>query len=226
MRTRLRYYVLMHNLEHFDIADKMNLHRYTEEQGRGFDILESTKTRTVSKFIERKTLQEENLLPDGTIESLTRTVYSIFEFELFEIKPSLSIVRILNSPLSLKTFVNSFAEIFEGFSISKILFDPSDMYKYISSHKNVARYEVPRVLASQIPYSEKAVAAIDLRSSANALTDLKKVHEKGSFKLDKLFMKIRLDGTNCELEVSTSGAITCNSRLINLIDDLVVESRK
>lgn len=84
---------------------------------------------------------------------------------------------------------------------------------------NVA--EVPRVKASQIPCTDKAIASIDLRSTSNALTDLDSAHEKKSYRLDKLFLILRLNGVNCSAEISTSGAIQCAKQFLPLMDDMI-----
>lgn len=220
---RIRYLYLSTDSTVSKIISSLQKLHYSDEQGYGFNIDELASNECTGSFIQRQIVEEQVVLPSGDIEVNNRTIVSSFAFKLWGIDEKKLVVKVLNSPQSLKHFINALDKNDARLSISRISFDAVDTYRWLVKLPNVSRHSVTRVLATQVPFSKKSVASIDLKTEQNALEELKVKYDLDLVKISKLYLNLRYAGMNESICISSSGSISLTTGLVESLDKLVQE---
>ncbi len=218
---RIRYLYLSTDATVTEILSSLQTLTYSDERGYGFNIDELARNECTGSYIQRQVIEEQIVLPNGDIEANNRTIISSFAFKLWGINKKNLIVKVLNSPQSLKHFINALDKNDARLSVSRITFDTVDTYQWFVKLPNVSRHSVTRVLATQVPFSQKSVASIDLKAEHNALDELKAKHDLDLVKISKLYLTLRYAGENESICISSSGSISLTTGLTESLDKFV-----
>lgn len=224
MKTkRQRWYRIQHRASFIAIIEKIKSLPYSEEHPIGFEIVETSQSRLIARYIEQQLVSSVIRHPFGEIEETTTIKYTIFYFEIIRILKELSIIKVLNPPVSLKGFVKKLVDICtDGFSISRIHFELDKVYMDIVSNPSIDRYSVKKLSVSSIPFSKKTIARLNLRSSGNAYEELRRKYKSEQYKLDKIYLEARVNGTSESIEISYSGSVICTLGFEDLVEKYVI----
>lgn len=183
---------------------------YSESLGVGFEVYEITKKSVFAFFIERTVVVDSIEHPSGEVEEMERVSYTKFFFDISYIGRGTGLCRIENAPRSLKSFVRLLAEVSgKGFSIDKLVYDTESLFLDVVSGREITRYVTEKLSVSSISFSESSAAKIQLISKGDAYQDLIEKYPKGSYKLDRIRVVARLEGSTEAFELTSSGAAYC-----------------
>ena len=87
---------------------------YSDDINIGFDVLEIQPKRLLARYIERQDIIEELRHPFGGIEKVNSIKYIIFQFEVIPLKKDIYLLKVINPPQSLKSFVKTLSGLFLG----------------------------------------------------------------------------------------------------------------
>nr|WP_156886279.1 hypothetical protein [Pseudomonas alcaliphila] len=206
------------------VASALERHIYSTDINPGFELLEIKHEFVRGRYIERQESLESIKDPFGAIESLPITKYIFFDFSVTPIKPGLSLIKISAPPASIKNFTTLLSTAFKfSASLKKLSFNLQKVYDEVSSNTKVARLSVSKVIASNVPIENEALAKIEVTSSKDALQDLYKAFDTSKARLERLTMSLRLNLETEHLELSSSGAIYCSKGAEELLMPLISE---
>ena len=210
------------NLSFNTIVERLNNFPYGEDNPIGFDVTEIQEEKVLVRYIERQNITEELRDPFGAIEKITTIKYVVFHFEVVSFDKYGFLLKIKNSPVSLKGFVKTFSNLFQSeFFISKIQISVEDIYTYLVTSNLVGRFSVKKLMVSSIPFGEKTVATINLKSSDNAYKEFKKKYTDNNYKYETISLILRFESEWETIEISSSGSIVCTSGLDTLVENYI-----
>lgn len=226
IQNRQKWFNIKCNLTFDSLIKKLNSFPYKEDNQIGFDVLEIQPKMVFARYIECQNITEELHHPFGGIEMVSSIKYVIFQFETIPLNKHSFLIKIINPPISLKGFVKALSILFQDdFSISKVRIDVEDCFSSLIKSNSVGRYSVVKLLVSSIPFGEKTVAAISLKSTDNAYKEFKKRHTDNKYKLEKISMMLRLNAEWERIEISSSGLIVCTSSLNHLVEKYIEDNQ-
>jgi hypothetical protein len=195
---------------------------FSAEQNPGFELVEVKPDFFSGRFIERFEVMESANDPFGLMDDILTVRYVYFDFSVVQIKPGISLVKIVRPPASIKSFISLLSLAF-GFSVvvKKVSFDLWGVYDSISSLKNVDRFSVPKAVASQIPISSSATAKVEITAAVDAVSDLKKTYGAAGIRLERFVMSARIAFSDEYLELSSAGSIYCTEGIGPILTSLI-----
>lgn len=221
-QNRQTWFNVEGNLTFGLLIEKLNGFPYKEDNQIGFDVLEIQPKKIFARYIECQKITEELHHPFGEIETVSSIKYVIFHFETTPLNKNSFLIKVINPPISLKGFVNALSALFQGdFSISKVRIDVEDFFSYLIKSNTGGRYSVEKLLVTSIPFGEKTVAAISLKSNDNAYKEFKNRHTDNKYKIEKISIMLRLNAEWERIEISSSGLIICTSGLNFLVEKYI-----
>ena len=221
--TKLRWYKIEFNSSFNKIIESINRKSFNNENPIGFELIERSKSRVTARYIERQDISEKVQHPFGGVEEISSIKYIIFVFEIMYVDRGMAIIKILTPPKSLTRFVKLLVGICgQGFSISRIVFEIEEFYSAIINSRSVERFSVHKLCVSSLPFSPNTRAKFELVSSDNAYEELKKKYKHGQFKLDKIYLKARINGEFETIEISASGSALCSKGFDSLIENYII----
>jgi hypothetical protein len=222
IQSRQKWFNIEGNLTFASLIDKLNSFPYKEDNQIGFDVLEIQTKRIFARYIECQKITEELHHPFGEIETVSSIKYVIFHFETIPLEKHSFLIKVVNPPVSLKGFVKALSILFQGdFSISKVRIDVEDFFNYLIKSNSGGRHSVEKLLVSSIPFGEKTVAAISLKSTDNAYKEFKKRHTGDKYKIEKISIMLRFNAEWESIKISSSGLIICTSNLNYLVEKYI-----
>lgn len=225
--SRQRYYKMFFNSSFTVFTNKLREYAYNDDTSIGFDLIDISKNHLNSRYIEKQNITEEIIHPYGDVEKTTFVRYIIFNFQIILAAKGVALIRIINPPSSLKSFVSKLSETYQnGFFISKIQFEVENIYLGIISNSNIDRFLVTKLEASSIPFGKKTTASIKLNSTDNAYDELISKYKKQQYILDKMAMNARINGEEESIEITSSGLVTCTNGFESIIEKHILETIK
>jgi hypothetical protein len=206
---RQRWLRIQHKSSLNKITKNLKTHSYSEENKSGFDLIEISERTIKARFIEEKQISETIILPFGETETVTSIKYIIFPFVFIQLSLKLGLLKLINPPASLKSFIKKIEIVCEDdFSISKIKFELADLIEFLTKNESIDRHTINKLKVGAIPYSKTTIASLKLQSTSNAYEEFLKLHKHDSYKLEKITMTARISGQSEIITVSSTGAIS------------------
>ena len=222
IQSRQKWFNIEGNISFTSLIERFNSFPYKEDKQIGFDVLEIQPKKIFARYIECQKITEELHHPFGGIETVSSIKYVIFQFETIPLNKHNFLIKVINPPISLKGFVKALSILFQGdFFMSKIRIDVEDFFSYLIKSNSVGRYTVEKLLVSSIPFGEKTVAAISLKSTDNAYKEFKKRHIDNQYKIEKISIMLRFNAEWQRIKISSFGLIICTSSLNNLVEKYI-----
>jgi len=179
---------------------------YSEAIGAGFTKYESIYNGISATFNKKSLILEPVSDPFGEVLEFERVIFDQISFSIQTLSNKVCLLTFYNPPKSIKSFIDYLSHADElSISYGNILVDLNSFMRIIRENFGVKIFGIPKVKVSNLPVTEKTMACLELRSSSDALHDLKKFVEDNHFKLDK----IKAGGFYHEKKISfelTSGA--------------------
>ena len=220
---KLRWYVLRSDLTISMIADGLRNTPYVENDLSGFEVDVFRDDFVESIFVEKKVVSINIENPFGENESFQSISYVQVKFRISRIDRELSLLTLSNPPRSLKAFFSKLSAIFGGkVFVDSLRFDILKFYKYFVDEKTVERYQVSRVSANSIPFTEKSFARIEVVSDGDAFKELTSKYKNLVLSIDKLEIKCRAKGEDGVLVISNTGLISCSNNLMFVVEKYVL----
>lgn len=204
------------------IASVIGAKSFSTENNPGFELVEVKPGFIMARFIERFEFMESANDPFGLTDDVLAVRYVYFDFTVEQISPDTSLIKVVRPPASLKSFINLLSQAF-GFSvvIKKVSFDLWSVYEAMCSLNAVDRLYIPKVVASQIPISSGAMAKVEIISTRDAISDLKKAYGSTGMRLERLSMSARVSFEDEYLELSSNGSIYCSKGIDPILTSLI-----
>lgn len=221
---RNKYFKIGFKSSFMAISNALNENAYGNKNPKGFELIETTKSKILSRYIEKTITNEEISDPFGNTEIITTTSYTIVMFEIEYISRGLAMLTIINSTAPLKAFIKKISnDVIDGFSIEKLKLNLEDFYQFLSKSKSIDRYAVNEVNISSLQLAKNATASIKIKSTDNAYTELKGKFKNKQYNLDKLSFLIRLNGNSETVTVSTSGGAVFTQGLEKIMREYAIK---
>ncbi|HEP9154588.1 TPA: hypothetical protein VDV19_005237 [Pseudomonas aeruginosa] len=207
------------------IASAIGTKSYSAEQNPGFELVELKPGFIKARFIERFEFMESVNDPFGLADDILAVRYVYFDFTVEQINSEVSLVKVVRPPASLKSFVALLSQSL-GFSfvIRKVVFDLWNIYEAMCSLEVVDRLYISKVIASQIPIANGAMAKVEIVSAHDAIADLKRAYGASEMRLDRFSMSARIAFEDEYLELSSNGSIYCSKGIDPILTSLAKDN--
>jgi len=221
--SRLRWFIAEFDLSISGLASALNEVQYGIKKPVGFEIIDIKKNIILAKFIQRETKVEEIINPLGKVEKYESTRYIVFDFKVTRLAKGKALIRVINPPASLKSFVMLISDICDNkLSIEKVELDLVSFYKKIENIDSIIRYDFIGLQASGIQFGKTSIAKMEIVSSSNVFEEFLYKYNNKKYKLDKIKFKARVNSGDELAELSSSGSAKCTKGIESVLEKYVL----
>ncbi|HFT8010901.1 TPA: hypothetical protein ACU9T0_006612 [Burkholderia cenocepacia] len=198
--------------------------QFDERIGHGFDLSFRDGRRLKAKFSEKIASIEIITDPFGVSTSIETTRYSSIDFQLiaFSAENGVSsyLMEVNSPPRTLRTLVAALADIANGLSVSEVQLPLLEIFGLLRKNSTMAR--LTRVKASQLKLTPDSTAKIDVISSKNAASDLKRFFGDSAISVDKIRIEHPFGPTTHAIELSRNGLISIDDSHQDVASDFIL----
>jgi len=197
--------------------------QFHEDIGYGFDLTFRDGQQLTAKFSEKIAMVEVVTDPFGVSTNLETTRYSSTEFRLTIIptdRPTSYLMEVNSPPRTLRTLIAALDRISSGLSISEVRLPLLDIFNLLRKNSIMAR--LTRIRASELKLTPDSVAKIDVTSSRNAASDLRRFFSDSSMSVDKIKIERPFGSEAHAIELSQNGLISVDDSHQDAASDFVL----
>ncbi|MGR5078840.1 hypothetical protein [Photobacterium swingsii] len=216
---RSKWYKLRADLSLVDIASKLNVHQYKQDDPFGFDVINNSDKSITIRYSERYFHTESflNVYGDVVIDESVR--YKVVTFNMIPISDGFFLIHMENTPRSSLELFSNFETVIESaISVSTVLFNVMNLLEMIRERSDVRQFKIKKAVFSGITLTPKSRAKIEVTSTGDALIDFNKKHKSEAFIIDKLNCHFRLDSKDLTLELRKTGVISHSKQLTSILN--------
>ncbi|MFQ6249957.1 hypothetical protein [Yersinia enterocolitica] len=208
-----------------DVSNALYRNRFVETAKVGYDIVSLNHDILDAIYIEKITLNEKIVYPNGEENFLEYERYSYIKFSLRKIKSNIYILKIEDAPKSLGGFFNSFKSALGiSLSIEAIKIDILYLVKIIMKNNDFSQVKISQVKVSGIKINNESSAKIEVNSISNALDDFQIKYKNKDFLLDSAKVLFKYDRHQVVIELKKSGVTVNSPKVLYVIENDIIDA--
>jgi hypothetical protein len=189
------------------LASRMKARSFTEESSDGCFVDRARETYLEGRYVEKVVYEETLVDPFGREQQFERTSYSQVDFSLFSEFPH---IEIRNAPRSTQSYMSRLGELCDfAVAVTPLFVDVTDWLKAFQAAVG-RRVVVDLVQVSHLEVESGVTATILLRSDKDVTHALRAMTCDRRYVLDKVQLKVALDGGFVPVQLSSSGSVRLN----------------
>lgn len=210
---RLRHILFrgVDSLDHISGALRDNV--YTEGNQSGFNIQTIGEGFVASQYVEKVKSTIEVLHPNGNKEYLDIHNYLYVEFSVRPIDSDCYLMKVVNPPVSLRSFISSFRTMLLGMTVEKYVFDVSEFYRSLIDIYGVGSAKAVSLKASSVPMGKGAFAKIEMSSHGDSYERMIEIYGADNFLLKRLEVELLGASGRSKVQVSDSGLMVISGKV-------------